>query len=383
MRHCCFLLYRTLLLFYTYQIVYYIQLLYALPSYLFHVCFFNVGSKKSIRILGVNVMCVISILIYVEYIFRIEFAERNIPNLYEPRGKYYFNKPFLKETFVTPEYSSIYYTDKYGYRINPCNSPYIHTDTCDILFIGDSFTQGAQVDYNKMFSSIVSDSLPQYKCINAGISGAGICDEYYYYMNEGKNYNAKYILLQIGVFNDFFNIEIRETGYKQKLIEMSAFYRYLYYNINHNLKSKTGRWCEPFFDTKEGNINYNILFKESSPQKERDKQNFMISLKSFNEMVKRNRGELIVCLIPSKEQISTECLREVMNAYNIEKEELDLHFPNRWLKNETAKSDIIFIDLLEPFKECGGVPYFNVDEHMNELGHQIVANEIVKCLKSL
>lgn len=355
-------------------------LLVSIVSVLFLLLVCRVNRYKWISVIAANLVCFASILIYTESIFRVVYPEKNIPNLYESRGKYYFDRPLIKETFVTSEYATIYHTDISGYRINPCHSPYNVSDSCDILFIGDSFTQGAQVNYNDMFTSIIEDSL-KCVCINAGISGAGVCDEYYYFVDKGRKCNPKYVVLQVGVFNDFFNIAVRQTGFKQKLIEKSAFYRYLHFTSNYRPNTKMDRWCEPFFDTREGNADYNILFKESSPQKEMDKQNFIITLNSFNEVVKKNGGQLILCLIPSKEQVSNDCLQEVLEAYDIDIADVDLLFPNLWLKEITRKSDIPYIDLLSSFRESEVFPYFEIDEHMNEIGHKLVAKEIVKYFK--
>ena len=74
---------------------------------------------------------------------------------------------------------------------------------CDWLFIGESFTQGAQVDYRQMFTSLLYRHFSNKVIVNAGISDAGLYEELNYYKSMGQKLRPKRFFLQIGVFNDF------------------------------------------------------------------------------------------------------------------------------------------------------------------------------------
>ena len=334
--------------------------------------------KEYVKAIFFNIICIVSILGYVEVCFTHLHTDRIIPNLYESRENYYFNKPYLKRVFIDPEFTSTYITNCQGYRIGKNVNPSVPVNNCDILFVGDSFTQGGQVDYEEMFSTIIQDSLQQYKVVNAGISGAGIFDTYYYFIDEGYKLSPKYVVFQLCAFNDFFNVGKREIGFKEKLVEYSNVYRYVRHNLHSSNNSKIKRYTEPFFDSKEDNVNYNIFFKESSDIKERDKRNFVKCLHAFNEAVKTVGGELIVFLIPSKEQVSSECLQEVMDSYNLSLADLDIQYLNRWLSQETEQLNIPFVDLFQSFKDADKFPYFVHDEHLNTMGHIIVADNLLK-----
>jgi hypothetical protein len=318
---------------------------------------------------------------YVEVCFTHLHKDKVIPNLYESKENYYFNKPYLKEVFIDPEFTSTYITNCQGYRIGRNVNPRVPISDCDILFIGDSFTQGGQVDYEEMFSTIVQDSLQQCKVVNAGISGAGIFDTYYYFIDEGYKLSPKYVVLQLCAFNDFFNVGKREIGFKEKLVEHSNVYRYIRHNLYASDNSTIKRYTEPFFEYKEDNVNYNIFFKESSDIKEKDKRNLVKCLTALNEAVKTVGGELIVFLIPSKEQVSSECYQEVVDSYRLSIDDLDMQYLNRWLAQETGLLNIPFIDLYHPFKDTDKFPYFTYDEHLNTSGHILVANHLLKHLQ--
>ena len=55
--------------------------------------------------------------------------------------------------------------------------------------LGDSFTQGAQVDFGDLFTSRLSERFPDKIILNAGISGLGIGHEYNYFVGSGYQYH--------------------------------------------------------------------------------------------------------------------------------------------------------------------------------------------------
>lgn len=152
-----------------------------------------------------NLCAIVSISLHAEVLFRSFLSDVNIPNLYEIHGKYYFNKPFLNKEFRTSEYMSTYKTNCQGYRMAELSNAYDTLKACDWLFVGDSFTQGAQIDYDELFTTRLFSSFPNKIIVNAGISGAGLYDELNYFKDKGKELQPKVVFLQIGVFNDFFN----------------------------------------------------------------------------------------------------------------------------------------------------------------------------------
>lgn len=334
---------------------------------------------KSLRlkVWTVNLCVLLSIAYHAELLFR-SFSEKNIPNLYEIHGKYYFNRPFLEQRFATDEYVSYYRTNCQGYRIDELSNPQDSITQCDWLFIGDSFTQGAQVDYPQLFSSIAYGEFPEKVIVNAGISGAGLYDELIYFKDKGHLLNPKVVFLQIGVFNDFFNIVERKAGFQEWLTEKSDLYRYLSYNIMGHEDLPLGRWTEPFFQNQQDNIDNNILYKPSSESKEKDKQRFKHCIAEFKKEVEKSGGNLVLILIPCKEQISHDALEETLEACNLRKEDVDLMAASRLCQEVASKEHLLLIDMVDDFKSSPQSPFFHVDEHMTPIGHRLIANRIAR-----
>ena len=322
-----------------------------------------------------NIFAIIGIALNAELIFRSLYSDKNVPNIYEVRGNYYFNKPYLNQRFDDEEFNSRYLTNCQGYRMDALSNPDDTIKRCDWLFIGDSFTQGAQVNYDELFSTLIYRDFPDKTIVNAGMSGAGLYESLNYLKDEGAKLSPKRIVLQIGAFNDFYNIKERKAGWSEYLMEYSDLYRYIQYNLLDNPTLPLGRWVEPFFDNREENAKYNIFFKESSKEKEADINAFNEVLGKFKRDADKLNAELVVMLIPSKEQTSDEMLSEVQRKFGITDDELDMFAPNRITKGVCEDLGIPIIDLYEPFRQSSKFPFFMRDEHLNTDGHKLIASE--------
>ena len=323
-----------------------------------------------------NIFAIIGIALNAELVFRCLYSDKNVPNIYAARGNYYFNKSNLNQKFDDEEFNSRYLTNCQGYRIDLLSNPDDSLTNCDWLFVGDSFTQGAQVNYDEMFSSILYKDFPDKTIVNAGMSGAGLYESLNFLKDEGRKLLPKRIFLQIGAFNDFYNIKERHAGWSEFLTEHSDLYRYLQYQLLDNPTLPLGRWTEPFFDNPEENSKFNIFYKQSSDQKESDRRAFEEVIAKFKNEADAMGAELVVMLIPSKEQISDQMLSEVTKKFDIKASELDMQAPNKLTKNVCDKLGIPLIDLYDSFRNTDKFPFFIRDEHLSIEGHKQIASEL-------
>lgn len=341
----------------------------------------SASNNLRVKVWAFNLCALSGIALHSELLFREFLSDKDIPNLYELHGKYYFNKPYLDKEFRTNEYVSAYKTNCQGYRIDNLSNAYDTIKSCDWLFIGDSFTQGAQVNYNDLYTTQLFRKFPDKTIVNAGISGAGLYDELNYFKDKGKDLKPKVVFLQIGVFNDFFNIKERSATYQDYLMERSDLYRYFAYNIVSTDSLPLGRWTEPFFPTKQENTDYNILYKQKSSVKTADIAAFRNCISEWKKEVESIGAELVLFLIPSKEQVSPTLLKEVMDRYHIAPSQLDMTAPNRLFDNTAKALSLAHYDLTKGFCKTVEFPFFNQDEHLSISGHCIVANELSKRLQ--
>jgi hypothetical protein len=330
---------------------------------------------QRLKIWAANIAVILGIALYSELLFRELCPQLNIPNIYGIHGKFYFNKPNLNKTFRDDEFISLYKTNSQGYRTDELTATE-NVDSCDWLFIGDSYTQGAQVDYDKLFSTLVYRNFPDKIIVNAGMSGAGLYEELNYYKSMGSKLKPKRIYLQIGAFNDFYNVRERNAGISEYLMSYSDLYRFLEYNIIDSPTLPLGRWTEPFFPDRTNNIDFNIFFKEESDRKKQDIDAISTVIREYKSCTDRTDAELVIVLVPSKEQVSNRLLYEVMSKYNISVNDLDMQKPNKLMSEICTKYGIRLIDLYSDFANADYLPFFERDEHLNEYGHELIAQRI-------
>jgi hypothetical protein len=101
------------------------------------------------------------------------FPDYVIENLYTIEDGHYFNRPFLDQTFSTKEYVVHYRTNSQGFRIAEEQDATQMYSTAGWLVIGDSFTQGAQVDYSQLYTTVLNHRFPDKIVVNAGIKRLG------------------------------------------------------------------------------------------------------------------------------------------------------------------------------------------------------------------
>lgn len=329
-----------------------------------------------IKVWAFNIAAILSVCYHAELLFQVFAADSNIPNLYALHDKFYFNKPYLDQKFETDEYKSHYRTNFQGFRIDEQTNADDSIKQCDWLFIGDSFTQGAQVDYDYLFTSLIYKNFPDKTIINAGISGAGLYEELNFYREIGQKLHPKKVFLQIGVFNDFKDIKEHRASLQDYIAEKSSLYRYLSYHLSPQDETPLGRWMEPFFLNLQDNVDFNILYKPTSAKKEKDKKDFATCISEFKRLVESNGAELVLILIPSKEQISPQMLKETLEICKLKETDIDLKAANRLCAEVAQKEGLTLIDMYEDFK-ASSLPFFLIDEHLNILGHELIASRLV------
>ena len=346
---------------------------------------FFVIKRRFFYVYTLNFLFIISLIFHIEIILRFTFPEYIIEDLYSIKNKYYLNKPLLVKNLKDKEFNTLYLTNVDGFRIGSSQFSDIQIKECDWLFLGDSYTQGAQVDFEDLFTSVLYRKFPDKIILNAGISGFGVPEEYYFFKDWGKQLKPSLVFLQICNFNDFMNVEVKSRNISDYLMHYFDFIRLLLYNFKYKPPGELplGRWTEPFYKNEVDNINYNIFYNIWSDKKKSDLQNFVKYLKLLDSEIKKVNAKLIVFLIPTKEQLYFDDFEEVIQNYNIDVKNLDMNYPNNFLKNLCDSLGIKFIDLLKWYGESKNRVYFEYDEHLNKWGHILTAQILTDEIKGI
>lgn len=333
---------------------------------------------KMLTVYLFNFMCLLSILVHAEVVLHHVYPEYVITNLYTIEDGYYFNRPLLEEKFRDKEYSTTYKTNSQGFRIADGQDSGRRIERTDWLVLGDSFTQGAQVEFEQLYTSFLNARFPDKIVLNAGISGLGIGHEFNYFVKDGFRYKPDLVILQLCSFNDFMNVVPQGVSFTDRLMADWSIMRLILSDIRYQdpRELPLGRWTEPFRPDHQGNVDGNIFYKEVSSRKQDDIAAFGKYVQLFDKAVKSVGAELLIVLIPTREQVYRHCLEEVTKEFSIDENELDMGRPNSLLSELTGKLGIHFVDALPAFSEARGNMFFEFDEHLTLRGHEVLAETV-------
>lgn len=332
----------------------------------------------------VNVLAIAGLFLHAELLVRYKFSDYVMEDLYWIRDGYYVNRSGLRSHLTDKEYEVDYLTNKDGFRIGYSQQADVSYGQVDWLFLGDSYTQGAQVNFEDLYTTQLYRRFPDRIVANAGISGWGIPEELRYFEKEGRRYKPKVVFLQVSIFNDFMKVQERSAGVSDHLMQYSQFVRLLLQDFKYEnpVRLPLGRWAEPFYPDAESNRRYNIFYTPTAPSKQRDLQAYQEYLGKFTAAVRQSGAKPVILLLPTKEQIRAPYLREVITEFGLDPRELDMRRPNVFMRRLADSLDVELIDVFDEFRNSPEEPYFNFDEHLTAYGHQLLAEIIARRLEA-
>ena len=181
--------------------------------------------SRALLVVMFNSLALMSAFVHAEVLLIYGFPSHVIENLYTMENGYYFNRPTLDQRFRSNEFAVSYRTNVQGFRIGAGQEPTHDIAETDWLVLGDSFTQGAQVEFEDLYSTKLNLRFPDKVVVNAGISGMGIAHEYRYFADKGRRLTPSLVILQLGSFNDFMNVEPWPVSVTEHLLTRSALCR--------------------------------------------------------------------------------------------------------------------------------------------------------------
>ncbi|MBI2653377.1 hypothetical protein HYX02_01060 [Candidatus Woesearchaeota archaeon] len=268
-----------------------------------------------------------------------------------------------------------------------------------VVMLGDSMTQGTQVNFKERYSKILEEKLlsksKNIRIINCGIANTGTDQQYMFLKNECIKYNPELIILYFFVGNDFTdNYASLLFSYENgKLIDktpikFSFLQRMLHWaNTRFNTVRLTERMLQKNNITKK--LLFNLGFYKSPANNNKDyykiffldedkeitnigyEKTFLI-INELSNYTKNQNVQLIIAIIPTREQVDDGKFNEYFHGYNY----AEILKPNRKLINYLNANNITYIDFLPYLKQKNknNTFYYEHDGHLNKEGHKLVAD---------
>ncbi len=287
-------------------------------------------------------------------------------------------------------------TDNHGFRYK-CNAE-PRNKNFYYGFIGDSFTEGASVNYEHSFVGLFEKSLNK-KIANLGVVSYGT-KIYYAKLNDlitNKSYKFNHIIVGIDI-SDLYdddvyyvlnqNLEVDENYSRVKNLRLRKILRRHFPFTNYY-----------FFVLKQFRTSEELVTKEKTPvfhpkanlkaswtysKKElingyvsstKEAQNNMIlTMNKVYDLLKENNIKMSLLIYPWPQQLKNKDLNskhvEMWNKFCVDKCE---NFINLFPSFEKELNNSNFIDVYKKY-------YYWNDVHFNKEGNQLVANELLKVL---
>ncbi|MBL7996230.1 SGNH/GDSL hydrolase family protein [bacterium] len=301
-------------------------------------------------------------------------------------------------------------------------------NTYRILFLGDSFTEGYDVEFESLFTTILENKLNDYyknsihiEVINAGTGGYSNDQEYIFYFLQGYKYSPDLVVMMMYPTNDvYYNAQKKYGNYSKPKFDIQndtlvltntplpepppsesfkdlfrgmAIYQFVLNNVLSRMPNVTA------FLGSSGLVS--IETAEMATQKGRAPASFNIYdriysagidsawtltkeiLRATKIITERHGSDFLLFSIPDKFQIYDASWTATQQLYKVNDSIWDRSKPEAILAEFCRKEKIAFINFLDSLRsqnsETAGL-YNGV--HWNELGNKKAAEILLKAIIS-
>lgn len=278
-----------------------------------------------------------------------------------------------------------------------------------ILIIGDSFTEGYHVSFEKQFARRLEKELPETELLSAGVSSWDTSTEMKYLELEGLSFEPDVVILQMYIGNDIYDNYVKglfsiENGELRDNtpVKISSAKRIMLFLSTYSALAKRvadfltfsplgmrvtralgGTATQETAD--DACTRYMLFTREKNAEYT---EGFAIMDKLLDRFAlhsKKNNYVPILLVIPMKEQV----VDSLWKYYSKEYEEkcgrlgtLQRDLPQAWLAENAP--DIILIDAYPVLrqKDANNTFYFENNLHLNEKGHELLSEILAGHLQS-
>jgi len=341
----------------------------------------------------------------------------------------YFHKPFSHGLYTKKCFSSLVKINSQGLRDTEHSVNRINKNSKRILILGDSTTEGLQVELNDVYSKqaetiLNSSNKGEFETINFGMSSFGTDQEYQIFKKIGQKYNPDILVLSILPTNDILNnsqklngiespktyfkldkknhlseirpfcksrglmpceskkVKSEKVSFEEFLHEKFALFRWVEKKIKANTNLNLFLYNKfSIFKPKELELNYDVYKTDLNSDWIEAWAVTEELIRSFKKEALNKKMKFIVMLFPDKSEIlGIDYLQRNYPLTNLSG--YDLQYPNNRLSGFLLKEDIDFIDIQKIFlaeyyrsKNIDNL-FLSCDGHYTKYGHKLIAENL-------
>lgn len=275
-------------------------------------------------------------------------------------------------------------TDALGLRVTP-HAGDLGDDARRLLFVGDSFTAGSEVEADELFVTLCERALTDARCLDAGVGGYSTLQQLLALDQRLAQLEADVVVLVV-YENDFVdNLMPYFSGLGPR-----PYARVDGEGAFELVRERDVARYEPFLQPAPGAF---WLYQHCAIYRAVHKTIF---LQSHGERIAaREQRERDAVPLADQRLVMAELLRRVVETTRARGAELRVvALPSRemvrdddapshaWLREQCARLDAPFLSLLEPLRRAGyEASYFARDIHLTAAGHAAVAAALAPFLR--
>lgn len=289
-----------------------------------------------------------------------------------------------------------------------------------VVALGDSFTWGAGVSYDRTFTTLVEQALqaelPGLEIINLGVGGWGPHEELHLLESYGVRFDPDLVLLDFYVGNDIQNKRGDDSNLTKILLVAGQSYYvhsngnlvhdtlgpdrwYLYHDLNYLWRVGTARLLARAEAGGTADRGPGLMPRSAYLQGIHERSDIYLvedtdyfkghwartraTLSAIRALLERRHIPLVLVLIPDQVQFDRGLQSEYLAAFGQSAERYDFGKPQRLLQAWAREEGVQVIDLF-PFFQAAGSPgalHFRNDIHWNEAGHALAASALAPALR--
>ena len=307
------------------------------------------------------------------------YYEKDVPPYSDRRHatRGWANLPNVRTTYGEPEFQNFVVHDSRGFRSQEV-ADHKSDDRIRILVLGDSFAWGVGVENDETFSAVLERLDPRFEVINTGTNGYGTSQQLRLLEEEGLALDPDIVIVAF-FWNDVANSYKRTPAVSARAKP----------ERRPKLRRRLGRVASRTYTYRlvsdRGKIlRYRVKHALGVPLEETEfvgdeerEEAWRLELALLGEIDRLSRdsgARTLIAIIPDQVQVQTDS--QVLGL-----DEDDYAVQERLLEFG-ARSGIAVLDLLPALRtayQTDGVPlYYRWDRHLNRLGHERVAREILR-----
>ena len=363
--------------------------------------------------LMILVIVIVVMLVFLEIIVRIFFPQNLNYTMFDSTLMYK-HIPDFEVRFGRQEFSNLIKFNSNGLR----DYEYEYEkpkDTFRVLLLGSSFSQALQVNLDQTYENLVEKKLNEnkqnekrYEVINTAVGGWGTAQELFYLKTEGLKYDPDLITLDFSIrdisenaINSLVTVEngkiVEHIPVKASLPKRFLLFCSRYTHLcalaqtvilsdaaKDGFLNKLLTRAKVNTETKRTLKREDIFLKENSAEFNEAIEETFLLIKEIKKVADSKNIPLVIFIIPNREQVDDEKLKQFMEKYSLTKENVEYDKFQKLAKKFALENSISYFDALPYFRQqsTNNTFYFNIDGHWNSKGHELAADLIFNYLKN-